>query len=62
MHKHASTTRAAISLRRIANYFHLVIADDGRGWTNGRVYHPGQDRLLPMGVGIAGMTARMRQF
>ncbi len=59
VHRHAAASRATVNLRRLANRLHVVITDDGRG------LHPknqGNGGVLPTGVGIAGMTARARQF
>ena len=59
VHRHAAASRATVNLRRLANRLHVVITDDGCG------LHPkkqGNGGVLPTGVGIAGMTARARQF
>lgn len=62
VHRHASAARVAIRLRRVADRLHLVITDDGRGLPCKRnVGHP-EGETLPAGVGIAGMSARVRHF
>jgi PAS domain S-box-containing protein len=60
VHRHAGASLAQVNLRRIGNLLHVVIRDDGTGLkTTGNA---AQGSSLPTGVGIAGMTARMRQL
>jgi PAS domain S-box-containing protein len=60
VHRHADATRAWVQLRRVANRLHIVVSDDGIGLkASGDL---AQGARLPTGVGIAGMTARMRQL
>ena len=62
VHRHASATRATVNLRRITDRLHLVVTDDGRGCTSGRLRQQGPAEPLPTGVGITGMSARARHF
>ena len=59
VHRHAAASRATVNLRRLANRLHVVITDDGCGLNPKK---QGNGGVLPTGVGIAGMTARARQF
>jgi len=59
VHRHAAASRATVNLKRLANRLHVVITDDGRGLNRKK---QGNGGVLPTGVGIAGMTARARQF
>jgi len=60
VHRHADATRAWVQLRRVGNRLHVVVSDDGIGLkASGDL---AQGARLPTGVGIAGMTARMRQL
>jgi PAS domain S-box-containing protein len=59
VHRHAAASRATVNLRRLANRLHVVITDDGCGLNPKK---QGNGGMLPTGVGIAGMTARARQF
>jgi PAS domain S-box-containing protein len=59
VHRHASASRATVNLKRLANRLHVVITDDGCGLSRKK---QGNGGVLPTGVGIAGMTARARQF
>jgi PAS domain S-box-containing protein len=62
VHRHARATRARISVRRVGGLVHLVIADDGHGLAaNGHGKHDNIE-MLPVGVGIAGMAARVRHL
>jgi PAS domain S-box-containing protein len=60
VHRHAAAARARVHLRRIGDRLHVVISDDGIGL--GATTNLGPSARLPTGVGIAGMTARMRQL
>jgi PAS domain S-box-containing protein len=60
VHRHAGAARAQVNLRRIGNRLHVVICDDGIGLK--AAGNAAQEARLPTGVGIAGMTARMRQL
>jgi len=60
VHRHASATHVCVAIKWIGNHLHLMIKDDGRGMgdVGGRI-----DGEPPrMGVGIAGMSGRMRQL
>jgi PAS domain S-box-containing protein len=60
VHRHAAATRVYVSVRLIGKQVHLVIKDDGQGFKEAsgrRDSHPPR-----VGVGIAGMTARMQQL
>jgi PAS domain S-box-containing protein len=60
VHRHADASRASVRLRRLGNRLHIVVSDDGIGlMASGS---QAQGARLPTGVGIAGMTARMRQL
>ena len=60
VHRHADASRALVQLRRVGNRLHVVVSDDGIGLkASGNL---AQGARLPTGVGIAGMTARMRQL
>jgi len=58
VHRHAAASHARVNLRRMGNRLHIVVTDDGLGLKAAEA-HGAQ---LPTGVGIAGMTARMRQL
>jgi len=60
VHRHAAATRARVHLRRMGNRLHIVISDDGLGLSAST--HLEQDGRLATGLGIAGMTARLRQL
>ena len=60
VHRHAAASRARVNLRCIGNWLHVVVSDDGIGVGAAGNTAPGA--RLPTGVGIAGMTARMRQL
>lgn len=60
VHRHAAATRVYVRVRLIGKQVHLVIKDDGQGFEEAsgrRDSHPPR-----VGVGIAGMTARMQQL
>jgi PAS domain S-box-containing protein len=60
VHRHADAACAQVNLRRIGNRLHVVIRDDGIGLKAAGT--AAQEARLPTGLGIAGMTARMRQL
>lgn len=62
VHRHASASRATVHLRRVGDRLHLVVTDDGRGLPSERGTSHGKVETLPAGVGIAGMSARLRHF
>lgn len=53
VYRHASATRAQISLRLQAGCLHLVVSDDGHGMLQ---------TPRPLGVGLPSIKARLRQF
>ncbi len=62
VHRHASAAAATVKLSRIGEHFHLIITDDGNGYRPGHWRQQRQNELLPAGLGIAGMSARVRHF
>jgi PAS domain S-box-containing protein len=60
VHRHASASHVSVNLKCIEKRLHLVIRDDGRGVEGSSGHRDGRPSSL--GVGIAGMTARMQQF
>jgi signal transduction histidine kinase len=60
VYRHAAATHVTVDLRRLGHDLHLVVRDDGRGMPGAaRRAHEESPRL---GVGIPGMTARIRQL
>src|SRR5262245_56864462 len=60
VHRHASASRVLVNLICAGRRVHLVISDDGKGI---RADKPGCEAMpAKLGVGIPGMTARIRQF
>jgi PAS domain S-box-containing protein len=60
VHRHAGAHRVILELRCLGSWLHLVIRDDGKGLSR-----PPDDAAadpLRLGVGIPGMTARIRQL
>ncbi len=55
--RHAGTDRAVLDLRRQRGTVILRVADNGRGMVGG-----GPSDAVPLGVGIAGMRARLHQL
>ena len=55
VHRHASASKVSISLKCAAGWVHLIISDDGKGIN-------GVFRTRRAGVGIPGMTARLRRL
>ena len=60
VHRHAAASQALVVLRRRGNRIHVVVRDDGHGLEAAENGSHGE--RLATGVGIAGMTARMRQL
>jgi signal transduction histidine kinase len=60
VHRHAKASCATVHLRRHGGHLHVVVSDDGIGLKASGTLVEGE--RLPTGVGIAGMTARMRQL
>ena len=61
VHRHADASSARVGLRCVGNrLLHVVVSDDGIGLDASG--DQAQGARLPAGVGIAGMTARMRQL
>jgi PAS domain S-box-containing protein len=60
VHRHAAASRVNVSLRDEADALHLLVRDNGRGM-DGAALRDGSGRLS-MGVGIPGMTARIREL
>jgi signal transduction histidine kinase len=60
VHRHASASRVLVNLICTGRRVHLIISDDGKGI---RTDKPGCETTpAKLGVGIPGMTARIRQF
>ena len=55
VHRHASASKVSITLKCSAGWVHLIISDDGKGIN-------GVFRTRRAGVGIPGMTARLRRL
>jgi PAS domain S-box-containing protein len=62
VHRHARASRARVNVRRVGRLVHLVIADDGRGLATKNGGKRDNIEMLPVGVGIAGMAARVRHL
>ena len=60
VHRHASASRASVTLRQIAGQIHLIITDNGHGVEG--MSEDDQDAPLRPGVGILGIRTRARQF
>jgi two-component system, NarL family, sensor kinase len=61
VHRHSGSKTAAINLRRTLNEVVLTISDRGAGMGTVSSAKPG-DGIRSLGVGIAGMSARLRQL
>ena len=57
IHRHAGASRVDIRARRVGSQLFIRISDDGQGIGGG-----GLQERAPLGVGIPGMRARLRQF
>ena len=55
VHRHASASEVAITIRSVADRIHLVVSDNGKGIE-------GAVNGFRVGVGIPGMTARLRRL
>jgi len=62
VHRHASASRVSVQLRSASDRLHLVISDDGRGVGIDRGPRSLDLASLSTGVGLTGMTARVRHF
>ena len=62
VHRHASASRVSIDVRVIGEQLHLIVSDDGRGFKSSLRASAGNSGRPRMGVGIPGITARLRQF
>lgn len=63
VHRHASASRVSIDVRVIQEQLHLLVSDNGRGFTSGSgASARGGAAPGRMGVGIPGIKARLRQF
>jgi signal transduction histidine kinase len=60
VHRHADAKRVSVNIKYVGGHLHVVISDDGRGVEWGGGLRNGQ--WCNRGVGIPGMTARIRQF
>ena len=60
VHRHASASQVSVDLRRISGRLHLIITDNGRN--AGAMSEQEGRGSLRQGVGIRGITARVRQF
>lgn len=62
VHRHASASRASVKFRAVSDRLHLVVSDDGRGVGTNQDRRRLDTDALPLGVGVPGMTARVRHF
>jgi PAS domain S-box-containing protein len=63
VHRHASANRVSVRLRRVDSGLHLIIRDNGHGFPSENSGGSRKLSSLPViGVGMAGMSARARQF
>ena len=60
VHRHASASQVSISLKCIAGQTHVLISDDGKGFEDMPTRQFG--KAPKAGLGIPGMTARLRQL
>jgi PAS domain S-box-containing protein len=60
VYQHASATRVSINFRCVGKKLRLIISDDGKG--AGETSKSLNEVSSRFGVGIPGMTARMREF
>jgi signal transduction histidine kinase len=56
VHRHASASKVSIALKFISGWVHVLVSDDGKG-INGQFRN-----VHRAGVGIPGMTARLRRL
>ena len=61
IHRHSGSSTAEVSLSRDSNNIRLLVRDEGCGFPD-RLVDPKRGVLPPVGVGIAGMRERIRQF
>ena len=59
VHRHASASKVSITVKCVADRVHLVVADDGKGANGMAKREPCES--FRAGVGIPGMTARLRR-
>lgn len=62
VHRHARASCVSIDVRVIREQLHLIVSDDGRGFKPGPHASAGGNGPPRLGVGIPGITARLRQF
>ena len=60
VHRHASASEVSIGIKCVATWVHVVVSDNGKGMM-GLVDGQSID-VSPAGVGIPGMTARLRRL
>ena len=58
IHRHADAGRISVNLRRYGHELHMIIRDDGRGMSAASPH----GEPVRLGVGIPGMTARIREL
>ena len=58
VHRHAEASRVSINLHRFGDELHMIIRDDGRGMCTASPH----GEPVRLGVGIPGMTARVREL
>lgn len=62
VHRHSSSETAEVRLRMDDNDAILEIEDRGKGFDQGLLEQAGEDWMGTLGVGVRGMTERMRQL
>ena len=60
VHRHASASQVSISLKCNAGQIHVLVSDDGKGFEDMPKHQFG--KAPKAGLGIPGMTARLRQL
>jgi signal transduction histidine kinase len=60
VHRHASASQVSVTLKCMADQIHLMVSDDGDGIEGISKYQ--SDTSPKLGLGIPGMTERLRQL